>query len=67
MKHCISCGKKGVRWPKEKPECCSQRCAAFQFLLYADAVSDWEGRHCEDCGKGCQDHEEWCLSEEEEA
>ncbi len=64
MKHCLSCGKKGVRWPKNNPQCCSQRCAAFQFVLYADAVMDWEARHCEDCGLSCQDHEEWCVGEE---
>ena len=30
--YCISCGKKGVHWPKYKPEACSMRCLAWRVL-----------------------------------
>jgi hypothetical protein len=75
MKHCISCGKKGVRWPKHDPEVCTARCAAFAFTVYAE-TGDWEGAHCSDCGgfgapceheRDCPSHPLNCSDEEGDA
>jgi len=75
MKHCISCGKKGVRWPKHNPEVCTARCAAVSFTAYA-SVGDFEVAHCPDCGgsgapcdheRGCPQHHLNCRDEEGDA
>ena len=49
MKHCISCGKKGVRWPRHEPEACSARCAASAGLAYAEGGL-FEAAYCPECG-----------------
>jgi hypothetical protein len=48
--HCISCGKKGARWPKYEPTLCSQKCAAHKFISYAE-LAPWDGAHCPYCGE----------------
>ena len=59
-KHCICCGKKGVRWPKFAPQVCSMKCPAEYWLSHTDG----EKNHCAKCGKGvrfygeCPDHPE---------
>lgn len=59
--HCRSCGRwVTLRWPRGAPECCSQRCAAEHFLIYAGA-GNWEAAHCPDCGEPDPD----CTCEED--
>lgn len=75
MKHCISCGKKGARWPKYDPQVCTARCAAWGFIMYA-SVGDFEAAHCPYCGgpgapcehkSGCVAHPLNHRDEEEDA
>lgn len=66
MKFCMSCGeKKRLRYPSYSPTCCSMRCAARSFLIYAE-ICDWEAAHCNECGKPYSEyHEETCPHAEE--
>ena len=46
--YCISCGKKGVHWPKHEPKLCSMRGGAYRLLGEYSASPD--GFYCPDCG-----------------
>jgi len=46
--YCISCGKKGVHWPKHDPEACSMRCLAWRVL--GEFQGGGDGFYCPDCG-----------------
>ncbi len=54
--HCICCGKKGVRWPKWRPQVCAMRCAANRWL-----ADDRPPLYCWQCSEppeccGCPTH-----------
>ena len=56
-KHCISCGKKTVQWPRGNPQACSMRCLALRVLAEYSRTHGWQcdmpggdGFHCPDCG-----------------
>lgn len=69
-KHCISCGERGVRWPKWDPEVCTARCAATAFLAYAE-TGMFEAAYCNECGEAqvtgnaWQDHLRCCANHPE--
>ena len=46
--YCISCGKKGVYWPKHNPEACSMRCLAWRVL--GEYGGGGDGFFCPVCG-----------------
>jgi hypothetical protein len=49
--YCASCGEKSrLRYPKDAPICCSQRCAALKFVIYAE-LGVWEGARCNGCAE----------------
>ena len=64
--YCISCGKKGVRWPPgENPLVFSQKCAAYSFVEYAETCP-WDGAHCPVCGENADACQGDCDSEGDE-
>jgi hypothetical protein len=62
--YCISCGTKGVKWPKNAPMCCTMHCAANRLLGEYNASPD--GFHCPDCGEPADDHDCGTSEDEEE-
>ena len=56
MEFCMSCGKKKrLRYPRHEPTCCSMRCAAFAFDVYA-SMGGWEGAYCNGCAAPGNEH-----------
>ena len=57
-RYCISCGRKGVQWPKTDPTgvtnykatplACSWRCLANRVI--SEYMVGQDGLHCNDCG-----------------
>ena len=64
MSYCISCGTKGVKWPKNAPMCCTMHCAANRLLGEYNASPD--GFYCHDCGKPADNHDCGASGEPEE-
>ena len=64
MAYCISCGKKGVRWPKHDPIACSMTCLADRTLGHYSAGGG--GFYCVDCGEDTDSDHCVALDQEEE-
>ena len=45
-KYCACCGKRGVRWPKYRPQVCTMRCAANRWIADDSPSSPY----CMRCG-----------------
>ena len=63
--HCVSCGKKGVRWPKYEPKLCSQKCAAHKFISYSE-LAPWDAAHCPYCGENADDCSGRCHDDDDD-